>query len=80
MNQKCICSGMNEECIYCGGSGYIHNEKVVIIKIAINKKQLKKEKQELESYLHGGAIKVSDNSLRPCRCSVNNTPLRPCGC
>jgi hypothetical protein len=43
---------MNEECIYCGGSGYLTNEKIEIIKIYVEPSKLEKEHKELQAYLH----------------------------
>src|SRR5436190_16507452 len=57
---------MNEECLYCGSSGIVKEKEVQIIKTAIDKKALKKEKDELQSYLHPNAENLysSNGKLR----------------
>ncbi len=50
--KKCGCGGMNDECMYCGGSGNIIQGKIEFIKINPTKKELAKEKEGLKNYLH----------------------------
>lgn len=50
--KKCGCGGMNDECMYCGGSGTISQHSIEVIKINPTIKELIKEKEELNKYLH----------------------------
>lgn len=48
----CRCNGLNDNCHICGGSGYISDEKVVIIKTVVQNSVKEKEQKELESYIN----------------------------
>jgi hypothetical protein len=52
MDKRCGCGGMNEECIYCGGSGSVTDKKTIIIKTVADKEKVKKQNEELREYLH----------------------------
>ncbi len=54
MIEQCICRGMNQDCIKCGGNGYIDKEeKVEVIKLKVTKEQLEEESKELKAYKKG---------------------------
>ena len=50
--KKCGCGGMNDECMYCGGTGSIIQHPVEIVKTNPTKSELLKEKEDLNNYLH----------------------------
>lgn len=52
LQKPCKCGGMNEECIFCSGSGYLTKENVEIIRLWVDPLKLKREKKDLETYLH----------------------------
>jgi len=61
---KCRCDGMNEECIFCGGSGFLTEERVEIIKTIVDKSKLRKENKELDNYLHPNLEKDKDKRFK----------------
>lgn len=48
----CICNGMNQECSLCGGSGFVNDDDIEIIKAVASPQAEKKQKEELDEYLH----------------------------
>lgn len=58
MDRACKCGGMNDECLYCGGTGLVEDRKIEIIKTVVDKSKIKKENSELESYLHSRPEKI----------------------
>jgi hypothetical protein len=58
-NQKsCICNGMNEECSKCGGSGFIPDTEITIIKTNVDPRIIQRQKEELDKYQHGDEEKM----------------------
>lgn len=65
MDTPCRCGGMNEECIFCGGSGVVREKKPLIVKTTVNKSALKKENAELQAYLHPKSDDLYANNYKP---------------
>ena len=60
---SCKCNGMNEECMICGGSGFINDSKIEIIQCLQNQKELEKQSEELQKYINGNSEKMYDSDL-----------------
>lgn len=58
MNKPCKCGGMNEECQFCGGKGFVEEKQIEIIKTDIDINRIKKEESDLKSYLHNISEKM----------------------
>jgi hypothetical protein len=70
----CKCRGMNEECIFCGGSGYLDETKLEIIRLKVESTQLAKENKQLKVYLHS---KIDSKDQINKRKTLNDKAKKP---